>query len=114
MKTDTLIIGESEAAEYENVLMALNVLSVKAAAGVRHIGKDKINTLFRRSPSRPIHKLSLTPMQTVVWLLSQETIPIPELVDIVCERFPNVKAIDIAWVITDLRREGFLTTELVS
>jgi len=97
---------------YADVSPALALLFIVAAGDVRLVGDGRSNTLFRRSPSRPVYRLPLTPIQTLIWILAQNPIGIVDLIEIICERYPEVERLDIAWVITDLRREKLLTTSL--
>lgn len=89
---------------------ALSQIAVYQAPGVRLIGDGRDNILFRRTASRPIRKLPLTPLQTYIWLHSARPIAINKLIDLICERIRGIAPIDIAWVITDLRRDGYLET----
>lgn len=89
---------------------ALSHIAVCQAPDVRLVGDGRNNILFRRTASRPIRKLALTPLQTYVWLHAASPIAISRLIGLVCERIDGIAPVDVAWVVTDLRRDGYLKT----
>ncbi len=89
---------------------ALSHIAVCQAPDVRLIGDGRNNILFRRTASRPIRKLPLTPLQTYVWLHAASPIAISRLIGLICERIDGIAPTDVAWVVTDLRRDGYLKT----
>ncbi len=89
---------------------ALSHIAVCQAPDTRLIGDGEGNTLFRRTASRPIRKLPLTPLQAYVWLHAATPIRTDEVIRTIRKRISGISYSDIAWVITDLRRDGYLTT----
>ena len=102
-------------AEYNTALAsALSVLSVVACTDTRLIGSGATGTLFKRTRSRPVRKLPATPLQSYIWLLARQEIAVTDLIETVTQRFDAVSAQDLAWVIADLVRDGYLRTGLAT
>lgn len=91
---------------------ALDAMWVRSAPETRLVGDGAQGTLFRRTRSRPVQKLAATPMQSYVWLLSQTPIPFNDLIETVRARVDGVTHRDVAWVVTDLIRDGYLQSGL--
>lgn len=60
------------------------------------------------SRSRPVYKLHATPAQALVWTALAESRMSGDIIDRLCRDFPELRPIDAAWIVADLRRRSIV------
>ncbi|WP_366656814.1 hypothetical protein [Fodinicurvata sp. EGI_FJ10296] len=60
------------------------------------------------SRSRPVYKLHATPAQALVWNVLAESRTLGDIIDLLRRDFPELRPIDAAWIVADLRRRSIV------
>lgn len=105
-------LGHADPAYETAIENALAMLWIRSSCDTRLVGEGSAGTIFKRTRSRPVKKLAATNMQTYIWLLARKPIAVNELISSVRTKIMGVSHRDIAWVVTDMIRDGYLKSGL--